>query len=71
MTNTELTLDQLQAVSGGFMKLGDIKADYRQQTPGNSKVPLQYCTGYCLKQSNMQAGYRRRSSFAIIYGNNG
>ena len=73
MINTELTLDQLQAVSGGgvFAKLGDIKGEYRQQTPGNSKEPLQFCTGYCLKQSNMQAGYRRRSSFAIVYGNNG
>ena len=30
MTNTELTLDQLQAVSGGFMKLGDIKGEYRR-----------------------------------------
>ena len=31
MTNTELTLDQLQALSGGaaFMKLGDIKGEYR------------------------------------------
>ena len=70
MTNTELTLEQLQAVSGGFMKLGDIKADYRQQTPGNSKAP-HHCSPYCLKQSNMKGGYRRRSSFAIVYGNNG
>ena len=32
MTNTELTLDQLQAINGGaaFMKLGDIKGEYRQ-----------------------------------------
>ena len=30
MTNIELTLDQLQAVSGGFMKLGDIKGEYRR-----------------------------------------
>ena len=32
MINTELTLDQLQAVSGGgvFAKLGDIKGEYRQ-----------------------------------------
>ena len=70
MTNTELTLDQLQAVSGGFMKLGDIKADYRQQAPGNSKAPL-HCSPYCLKQSNMKAGYRRRSSFQIVIHNNG
>ena len=61
MTNNELTLDQLQAVCGGgvFAKLGDIKADYRQQSPGHSKeqryFPKQmenvlvrtYCTGYC------------------------
>ena len=32
MTNTELTLEQLQAISGGaaFMKLGDIRGEYRQ-----------------------------------------
>ena len=32
MTNSELTLDQLQQVNGGaaFMKLGDIKGEYRQ-----------------------------------------
>ena len=32
MNNTELTLDQLAEVSGGaaFMKLGDIKGEYRQ-----------------------------------------
>ena len=32
MTNTELTLDQLQQVNGGaaFMKIGDIKGEYRQ-----------------------------------------
>jgi len=32
MNNTELTLDQLSEVSGGaaFMKLGDIKGEYRQ-----------------------------------------
>ena len=32
MTNTELTLDQLQTINGGaaFMKLGDIKGEYRQ-----------------------------------------
>ena len=32
MTNTELTLDQLQAINGGaaFMKLGDIKGECRQ-----------------------------------------
>ena len=32
MTNTELTLDQLQAIAGGFY-FGRIKADYRQQRP--------------------------------------
>ena len=49
MTNTELTIDQLQAVSGGgvFAKLGDIKGEfaskaiihpnYRQQKPGFSQ----------------------------------
>ncbi len=32
MNNTELTLDQLSEVAGGaaFMKLGDIKGEYRQ-----------------------------------------
>ena len=32
MTNTELTLDQLQTINGGaaFMKLGDIRGEYRQ-----------------------------------------
>mgnify|MGYP001308751672 FL=1 len=32
MPNTELTLDQLQTINGGaaFMKLGDIKGEYRQ-----------------------------------------
>ena len=31
MNNTELTLDQLSEISGGvFVKLGDIKVDYRQ-----------------------------------------
>ena len=32
MNNTELTLDQLSEVSGGaaFMKLGDIKGEYRK-----------------------------------------
>ena len=32
MNNTELTLDKLSEVSGGaaFMKLGDIKDEYRQ-----------------------------------------
>ena len=31
MTNTELTLDQLQTINGGaaFMKLGDIRGEYR------------------------------------------
>ena len=33
MTNTELTLDQLQAVSGGaaFIRLGDIKGEATDQ----------------------------------------
>ena len=72
MANIKPTIDQLQAVSGGgvIAKLGDIKAVYRQQTPGNSKAP-HHCSPYCLKQSNMKGGYRRRSSFAIVYGNNG
>ena len=32
MTNTELTLDQLQTINGGaaFMKLGDIRGEYRR-----------------------------------------
>ena len=32
MPSTELTLDQLQTINGGaaFMKLGDIKGEYRQ-----------------------------------------
>ncbi len=32
MTNTELSLDQLQTINGGaaFMKLGDIKGECRQ-----------------------------------------
>ena len=35
MTNTQLTLNKLQTISGGgaFAKLGDIKADYRQEQP--------------------------------------
>ena len=44
MTNIELTLDQLQTVAGGaaFMKLGDIRGEYRQvrqskSAPGGSK----------------------------------
>ena len=42
MTNTELTLDQLQTINGGaaFMKLGDIKGECRQI------VHPQYKTGY-------------------------
>ena len=37
MTNTELTLDQLQAVSGGaaFMKIGGIRGEYRQVRRSN------------------------------------
>ena len=33
MTKTQLTLNKLQNISGGgvFAKLGDIKADYRQE----------------------------------------
>ena len=32
MTNNELNLDQLQKINGGaaFLKLGDIKGEYRQ-----------------------------------------
>ena len=63
MTNTELTLDQLQATSGGaaFMKLGDIKGEYRQQTPGDSKAQS-YCTGYCFtQQSDIKADYRQEA----------
>ena len=35
MTKTQLTLNKLQTISGGgvFAKLGDIKADYRQEQP--------------------------------------
>lgn len=38
MTNTELSLHQLTAISGGgvFAKLGDIRPDYHLQTQGNS-----------------------------------
>ena len=32
MTTNELTLDQLQAISGGW-KFGGFKVDYRQQRP--------------------------------------
>ena len=63
MNNTELTLDQLQAISGGaaFMKLGDIKGEYRQQTPGNSKAQS-YCTGYCFAhQSEIKTNHRQEA----------
>ena len=42
MPSTELTLDQLQTVNGGaaFMKLGDIKGEYRQI------IHPQFKTGY-------------------------
>ena len=63
MTNTELTLDQLQAISGGaaFMKFGDIKGEYRQQTPGDSKAQS-HCTGYCFTpQSDIKADYRQEA----------
>ena len=32
MTNTELTLDQLETISGGW-KFGRFKVDYRQERP--------------------------------------
>ena len=41
MTNTELTLDQLQAVSGGFMKRGDIMAEIRGRR-SVADYPLQF-----------------------------
>ena len=68
MTNTELTIDQLQAVSGGaaFMKLGDIKGEYRQQTPGNSKAQS-YCTGYCFaQQSEIKANQRQEAPVVLL-----
>ena len=46
MTNTELTLDQLQAVAGGaaFMRIGGIRGEYRQvrqykSAPGGCTSP--------------------------------
>ena len=40
MTNTELTLDQLQTINGAaaFMKLGDIRGEYRQVIHPNYKA---------------------------------
>ena len=52
MTNTELTLDQLQAVAGGdaFLKIGGIRGEYRQVrrsnfAPGGCTSPKNNVTG--------------------------
>jgi len=43
MTNTELALDQLQAVSGGaaFMKLGDIKGESFHSNAAGDPLPTE------------------------------
>ena len=65
MTNTELTLDQLQAVSGGgnFMKLGDIKGEYRQI------VHPQYRNRLGTNSGPGGTSFRTAENFADAYSN--
>ena len=73
MTNTELTLNQLQAVAGGaaFMRIGGIRGEYRQvsqskSTPGGSTSPKNNNT---VSEGPGGMTFRTAGNFAGAYSN--
>ena len=58
MTKTQLTLNKLQTISGGgvFAKLGEIKADYRQEQPKRHDFTTEPDVGTARCQTKKIAG---------------